>query len=97
MYVDPSTIRQNGNVSQIWVLGDFKKAKSFWGGLALSTRMLMEIDCKVEKIRTSSFIAYSENMGRGTVIYSDDEEQEAWTPITPSSVGRELHSRLCKK
>jgi len=97
-YANPSTIRGNGAMVRMWDLVDFKKAQL---GQKLvkpykSIRGQSEYDCEGERIRFLGGSLHSENMGRGNVVFSDDETGK-WIAVPPDSRGRRLWSVACGK
>ena len=56
-YVDPATIRKNGNLRRVWEIQDLKARGTKFG--ELSRRVLNEYDCKEERMRTLSATFHS--------------------------------------
>ncbi len=96
VYVDPDTIRRKGNLVKIWELFDFKTAQTEEGLSHLSAKVQVEYDCAEERHRLVTLIQYSDNMGRGNVIYSDSTEY-IWEPVAPDTIGQRMWKFACKK
>ena len=100
-YFNPSTVRLKGNKAKMWTLMDFKNPRKT--GVAgedeyLSSRQLMEFDCKEEKTRTLAFVGNSENMGHGDTIFSDHVSSDTdWRYIPPDSCGRIVFENCLQK
>jgi hypothetical protein len=82
LYIDPSTIRINGNLRRVWTLNDFKRPDP---GGQVSQRALLEYDCKEERSRVLAWSAHSESMLGGKILYSKDEPGQ-WRYVAPGSV-----------
>jgi hypothetical protein len=55
IYLDPNTIRRNGNSVLIWTLQDFKKVRN--GDLSMKLRV--KIECKEETVQIISLVSHS--------------------------------------
>lgn len=80
-YLDPATIRKNGNFRKVWLVLDMKAREK--NGL-MSRKSLVEYDCNDERSRTLSLSAHSESMAGGNVLYSQDGVRE-WSYIAPDT------------
>jgi hypothetical protein len=97
IYVDPDTVRRKGDLVKIWELLDYKTVqKTYMGESYLSVKVQHEYDCAEERHRPLAFLDYSGNMGHGSVVYSDSDEDK-WTPVAPGSVGLTLWKFACGK
>ena len=96
MYVDPDTICRTGDMVKMWALYDFKTMQTVWDTSFLSRESQREFDCVEERTRRISLTYFSGNMGSGTVVYSDADEQK-WEPVQPQSVALRLWTVACKK
>ena len=92
-YIDPATIRKDGNLVRVWEINDLKTRST---GGELSRRMRYEYDCKQERIKTLSFSFHSEAMGSGTTLISDSNEGE-WNHIPPGSISERVLKIVCAK
>lgn len=98
IYINPATVRKTGDVVKLWVLVDFRKAKSFDESKAyLSEQMQTEYDCKEERRRTLYFIQHSKNLGAGEVVYSGTSLNKDWNPVAPGSLGETAWKFACGK
>jgi Surface-adhesin protein E len=96
-YVNPSTIRKDGNKVAIWSLFDFQAARTAANGQTyMSARSLSEYDCKASKSRLLAFSWYSKNMGGGKVVFSNSDIQE-WEPVLPDSLIGSIWKYACWK
>lgn len=64
-FIDPTSIRKDGNMRRVGELYDLKKP--YTNG-ELSRRKLSEYDCKEERSRFISLTVHSEHKGRGEVL-----------------------------
>ena len=78
-YVDPATVADKGDVRQVAVLQDHAKQEP--GGVR-SRRVLYEIDCSRERMRTLSVTEYSEPMAGGRNLSSSERESQ-WMYVAP--------------
>lgn len=87
VYVDFSSIRRAGSIVRIWVLTNFRTeqelvvSKKF-----LSVVSLEEHDCQSGKFRLLDNTAYSDLMGKGSVIFSANQMSE-WQYVQPETNG----------
>ena len=93
VYVDPNNIRRKGDLVKRWALCDFKTIQAVWDTSFLSRESQHEYDCREVRTRRLALTYSSGNMGSGTVIYSDAEEQK-WEPVQPGSVSEATESCL---
>ena len=92
-YIDPASIRKDGNLRIVWELQNLKQRHKDG---ELSRRGRNEYDCKQERIKTLSFSFHSEAMGSGTTLLSDSNEGE-WDHIPPGSVSERVLKIVCAK
>jgi hypothetical protein len=98
IYIDPATIRQKGELVEVWVLFDSRLAKRFLETTSYyaSTRQLQQYNCTEEQYRSLTVTWFSSNMGKGTVVDNLTKEGQ-WQPVPPGSVGRYLMNLVCAK
>jgi hypothetical protein len=96
VYVDPTTIRRNGDVVTLWALFDFKTIQSIVGGPWLSSKTQRQFDCVEERVRLLGFMTFTGNMGSGEPVYSNSEESK-WEPVAPDGIDRKLWEVACSK
>lgn len=89
-YIDPTTIKVNGNLRRVWELTDWKKTTIG----AMSFRVLSEYDCKEEKHRALSLTTFSEAMARGNSL-SKHDSPDSWSYIAPGTVGYTILEIIC--
>lgn len=95
-FLDASTLRKNGNIRKIWGTANFFSVPLSG---AESSRWLIELDCKEEKVRFLEHSFHSEPMAGGTVISKVDLPLDGskWTHVAPRSVRSELMKFACAK
>jgi hypothetical protein len=97
VYADKSTIRKEGNIVNIWTLGDFKKAEQIGSNQQfLSLKEQYEYDCKEQQMRRLYATMYFGNMGRGNVLDSSPIH-EKWQPVPLGSLNEHLWKFACGK
>jgi hypothetical protein len=99
VYVNPDTIRRKVEMVTMWALIDFKTAETIGDNQSfLSTKEKLEYDCDGERGRLLSFTHFSDNMGTGKVVYTDEGEGEVrWEPVAPRTVAQALWKLACGK
>ena len=90
VYVDPATIRRNGDLVKMWHLSDRKTMEGY--GSITSQR---EYDCAAARHRLLGASIFSGHMGRGQVL-EDNLEASQWIPVAPDS-GQALWKIACGK
>ena len=93
-YIDPTTIRKDGNLRKVWQIHDLKQ-RSKDG--ELSRRFRLEYDCKNERYRFLSISEHSGPMASGITLYQSTEEGNKWSDIPPGSKGEDALKIVCAK
>lgn len=96
VYVDPTTIRNNGKTVKMWNLYDFNSPQGSTEPKYLSTKFQGEYDCKNEMIRVVYSSAHSLNMGDGKSFFVSTIPDE-WIPPAPQSVNAALWKFACQE
>lgn len=96
VYVDPASIRHEGNMAKMWVLKDFKTVRTVAGLSFLSRKDQIECDCAEERFRLLAGTIFLGNMGSGKVVFNDSDESK-WNPVAPDSVGQAVWEVACGK
>ena len=97
IYVDPDTIRREGNLVTVWQLVDFKAMQ---GGRSptrfCSTKTHKQFDCAEKRFRLLAFTEFTDGMGTGepTGGYVD---KDTWLLVEPESVSQALWEMMCGK
>lgn len=97
VYIDPDTIRRNGEVVQMWALLDFETTQTKPSLPFLSVKARREIDCTEERIRLLAVMAFSGNMGSGEVVYRYSDSNDQGISIEPGSVAESLWTLVCNE
>ena len=95
VYVDPDTIRREGNLVTLWLLMDFKCMQGNRSpSRFLSTKTQMQFDCAEKRLRLLAFTEFSRNMGTG--IPADGYVDKGnWVPVKPDSMNQALWEVAC--
>ena len=95
MYVDPTTIRQEGNLVTMWQLTDFKWTQ---GGLIgrrfLSTTTRKQFDCAAKRVRLLAYTEFSRRMEIG-IAYDGYVDNDYWFLVEPESMNQVLWEVAC--
>lgn len=92
-YVDPATIRKNGDLREVWQMEDFK-AKRPDG--AMSARTLREFDCKGEQVRVLASSEHAGEKATGKTLKSKNETSK-WGHIPPNTVIAAISKTVCSR
>lgn len=92
-YIDPATIRKNGNFRRIWNLQDLKRRDPYG---VMSRRMLYEYDCTNERSKVLSISSHYDRMGGGGT-YASGSGPDEWDYIAPGTVLNTVLRIVCKK
>lgn len=92
-YIDPATIRRNGDFRRVWEMRNMKKIDK--DGV-MSVRALMEYDCKEERSRILSISHHSEPVLGGKMLLSGDDPS-TWRYVAPGTVFEDTFKIVCAK
>ena len=97
VYVDPDTIRRDGNLVTLWLLMDFKWMQGNRSpSRFLSTKTQKQYDCAEKRLRLLAFTEFSRNMGTG--IPADGYVDKGnWVRVEPDSISQALWEVACGK
>jgi surface-adhesin protein E len=98
VYVNPDTIRREGNLVTMWQLIDFNWMKGNGRGAQrfFSTKTHKQFDCEEKRLRLLAFTEFSQHMGTGI---SDDGyvDKDHWLLVEPESINQALWEMACGK
>lgn len=92
-YLDPATIRRDGNLRRVWQLSDLKERDKDG---AMSLRNLWEYDCKEDRFRLLSGSVHSEPNAGGKVLSSQSQRGD-WNYIPPGSASSATLKYVCAR
>ena len=95
-YIDPTTIRRDGDLARMRELLDHNAARVRDKVSYLSSRMQSEYDCKQEKLRTLSLSLHSGNMAAGKTLHRTNHPDK-WRPVPPGGALEVLWKIACGK
>ena len=93
-YIDPASIRKEGNLRKFWQLADFKELNK---SIDKSFRSKFELDCKEEIFRVSSITTFSESMLKGNITNSFNYPNSEWESIAPGTMDADTMKYVCSK
>ena len=98
VYVEPDTIRRDGNLVTIWQLIDFKWMKGSGRGAHrfFSTKTHKQFDCAEKRLRLLAFTEFSQHMGTG-ISANGYVDKDNWLPVEPESISQALWEVACGK
>jgi len=92
LYIDPTTIRKDGNLRKVWEIQDLKQRNKDG---ELSRRARIEYDCKNERSRPLSLTTFSEPMANGMSLFQSRAESNQWDDIPPRSLAEAVLKIVC--
>ncbi len=98
VYVDPGSIRREGNLVTIWQLIDFTWMQGNPRGPTrfLSTKTQKQFDCAGKRLRLLAFTEFSHHMGTGIATHGY-VDKDNWLPVEPESINQALREVACGK
>jgi len=98
VYVDPDTIRRQGNLVTLWQLIDFKTMQGNGRGAHrfLSTKIHKQFDCAGKRLRLLAFTEFSRRMGTG-IAANGYVDKDNWLPVEQASINHALWEVACGK
>ena len=99
VYVDPGSIRREGNLVTIstlidwtWMQGNRSPTRFY------STKLTKQIDCAETRVRTLAATDYYGHMGTGEVIGGGGHTSEGhWVAVEPGTINEGLLDAACGK
>ena len=92
-YIDPATIRKDGNLVRVWEIQNLKQRQKDG---ELSRRIRSEYDCKQERAKLLSISEHSEAMASGTTLRSVIGNGQ-WDDMPPGTAGEIVLKIVCAK
>ena len=95
-YIDPTTIRKDGNLRKVWEIQDLKTRHKDGG---MSRRVMLEFDCKAERYRALANSTHTGPMASGQTIHVGDYERypDSWSEIPPKTAAEFILKMVCAK
>ena len=95
-FINPPSIRRTGNIVKMWTMLNFTTVQTDGKDTFLSQKDQTEFDCKEERLRRLFSTQMSENMGRGSEVYTNFDPDK-WEPVVPNSLGDKVLKIACGK
>ena len=96
VYIDPDSIRREGNLVTLWQLIDFKWMQGSARGPArfMSTKTHKQFDCGEKRVRLLAYTDFSRQMGTG-IPTNGYVDSDIWMPVEPDSMNQALWEVAC--
>jgi hypothetical protein len=96
VYVDPDSIRREGNLVTMRQLIDFKWRQGNGRGAHRfsSTETRKQFDCAGRRLRLLAFTEFSRHMGTG-IAANGYVDKDNWLPVEPESISQALWEVAC--
>lgn len=96
VYVDPATIRPEGQLGTLWELRDYHFGQGgFTGRRFLSATSQKQFDCPAQRYRFLAYADFTGPMGTGN-MENGAVDPNAWHAIEPESINLTLWELACK-
>ena len=93
-YVEGTSIRKLGDKVKLWEMLDYEEGRELGSKQVLSFKSLKEHDCKEKIYRGLSIIFYSKNMGKGAIVYSNNDTRP-WKKVIAGSINEASFKYAC--
>jgi len=80
-YIDYATVKSNGAMRKVWIIGNMKEAES--SGVK-SWRAMTELDCVEERFRLRLATGFKREFAKGEILLSNNSVSN-WSEIPPQS------------
>jgi hypothetical protein len=95
IYVDPSSIRREGNRAEMWVLIDYRSPQpDKTGKQVLSDKLRYEYDCRARQLSIIDTSAHAGPMASGETINVNPDPPQL-TPVPAGTTAERMWSRAC--
>lgn len=94
VYINPETIREDGNLVKVWEVHDYKQRHK---DDVLSRRFRVEYGCKEERFRFLSVSKNSGPMASGITLFTHDVpgNPDTWRQISPGTMSDRVLNIVC--
>jgi hypothetical protein len=97
IYTDPSTVHQEGDGAQMWVLIDYTQPQQDKTGKQVLSDMLhYQYDCKQKTLSITATSAYAGHMASGELI-NENPEAPQMTPVEAGTLAENMWKHACGK
>ena len=98
VYVDPDSMRREGNLVTMWQLIDYTWMQGNPRGPTrfLSTKTHKQFDCTEKRLRLLAFTEFSRHMGTGIAAHGY-VDKDNWLPVEADSISHALWEVACGK
>ena len=94
-FYDPNTVKRNGDFVQYWELSNYKEGITNGKVVVLSSKSLVEVDCRKNNYRTLRVIDYDKQSGQGNVLNLSLTEQSNWKSSRVETVSSVIEEKVC--
>jgi hypothetical protein len=96
-YLDQRSFQRNGDMARVYQLTDFVTAQWVDERTVMgSIRALVEYDCSRSRMRTLALEAYSEQMGEGRLIGSEQNPDAEWENLAEGNSSARAYELACR-
>jgi hypothetical protein len=96
IYANPATLQKKDERVKMWTLLDHKIVQGDADFQYMSTKQQFEFECKEVQFRGLQLIGFTNNMGKGNVVFSGNID-DSWRPVSPDSKEEKSWKYACGK
>ena len=95
IYIDPSTIRREGDRAEMWALIDYRTPQpDKTGKQVLSDKLQYQYDCRARQLSIIATSAHAGPMASGDIINVNPDPPEV-TPVPAGTTAEKMWARAC--
>jgi len=96
-YYETESVRARGGTVKVWRIFNYSPPRvEPIGKVHRSSKAQDEYDCHNEAVRTVHAAYYTEEMGKGGVVWSGNLINKEFSPVSPDSIGASLLKIACE-
>jgi len=98
-YIDPFSIHKTSGLVKTWVLFDSKNGSTgnVFHRLYYSAKIYIAIRCNDGRINMIKTIQFSEPMGNGKIVFTNDYDTPVWISVSPVTMLGMVVQTVCDK
>ena len=96
-YGDATTRQWEGTRVKAWILANYKAPQTYQNKTFSSLKVQHQFDCKAQLERSLYAATFSNPMGNGNVLMTQNSPNVEWAPIVPGSIVAAIARWACAK
>lgn len=94
-YIDPLSIKRQGQVVSYVQLTNIPKGTRSAGKVILSVVQYKSNDCERNLVNISRLVGYERELAKGSIVTIEMTPEITWSKITPNKIGDIIHQEVC--